>query len=358
MAPRRSLIPDKTSTSARRHVAVLVLGTIAVLAGLWFYFRAHGGQFHWDQFLVTVKTLDPLWMTLAVILVALTYVGRALRWQVLMRPVKPHANVWRILVSTVIGFAAIVLFGRAGEVVRPYLIANKEKVSFSSQLAAWLLERIYDLLIVLLISGYALTQLQSAAASFSPGLQWVLRTGGYIIGGVGVGCLALLIGMRQFSGSAQERVLSALTVLPDKYQQKIEELVRAFASGMESTRTHSFVVLLVFYTLLEWLVIGAVQLCLFRASPATAHLGWTAALTFVGFVAFGSIVQIPGVGGGTQVAAVLVLTEFFGLPLETATGLAIAFWFTTYVTALPAGLWLAFHEGIKISSLRHIEAEV
>src|SRR5436305_995005 len=157
----------------RRHVALLVLGTVALLVGLWWYFRAHGGQFHWDQFLVTVRTLDPYWMSLAVLLIAFTYIGRALRWQVLMRPVKPNANFAQVLVCTVIGFAAIVLFGRAGEVVRPYLIANKEKVSFSSQLAAWVLERIYDLLIVLLISGFALTQLQSGADAFSPALQWV-----------------------------------------------------------------------------------------------------------------------------------------------------------------------------------------
>ena len=48
---------------------------------------------------------------------------------------------------------AIILFGRAGELVRPYLISVKEKVTFSSQLAAWVIERICDLLAALLIFG-------------------------------------------------------------------------------------------------------------------------------------------------------------------------------------------------------------
>ena len=46
-------------------------------------------------------------------------------------------------------------------------------------------------------------------------------------------------------------------------------------------------------------------------------------LIFMGFVSFGSAVQIPGIGGGMQVVAVLVLTELFGVRLELATSFAI-----------------------------------
>ena len=355
-SPRRALISENTSTSKRRHVIVLLAGTLLALAGIGWFLRTKGPQFHWAEFVSTVRGLDPYWMTAAVLLIGLTYVGRALRWQVLMRPVCPHAKFRGILVATTIGFATVVLFGRAGEMVRPYLIASREKVSFSSQLAAWLLERIYDLLVVLLISGFALTQLQGGDAGFSPALQWVLRMGGYIIAGICALCIILLLLVRNFSDSMQKRFLSSVSFLPKHYYEKLEEVVRAFAAGMESTKSHNFVMLLVLYTAAEWIIITGSQVCMFKAAAATAHLGWTDALTFVGFVAFGSIVQIPGVGGGMQVASVLVLTEFFGLPFGTATGLAIAFWITTYVTALPPGLWLAFREGIKISSLRHIEA--
>ncbi len=40
-----------------------------------------------------------------------------------------------MLVATVIGFTAITLFGRAGDLVRPYLIAVKEKVPVTSQIS-------------------------------------------------------------------------------------------------------------------------------------------------------------------------------------------------------------------------------
>ncbi len=316
-----------------------------------------GAHFRWQEFVAIFRQLDARWMTAAVCLIFLTYVGRALRWQVLMRPVKPHPNLKNLLVATAIGFTAIVLFGRAGEVVRPYLIANKEKVSFSSQLAAWFLERIYDLLIVLVIAGFALIQLQGSGDSFSPVLQWVLRMGGYIIAGIGTGCLLLLLMVRHFSGHMQERFLSAITFLPAHYYHRVEQVVRAFAEGMESTKSRGFVMLVLFYTFAEWALIAASQVCMFKAASVTSHLGLQDALTFVGFIAFGSIVQIPGLGGGAQVAGALVLTQFFGLTLEAGTGLAIVFWFTTFVTILPVGLWLAFREGINLKSLRHIETE-
>ena len=61
-------------------------------------------------------------------------------------------------------------------------------------------------------------------------------------------------------------------------------------------------------------------------------------MILLGFVAFGSVVQIPGVGGGMQIATVLVLTEFFGIGLEAASGIALVLWIITFVAIVPIGL--------------------
>ena len=67
------------------------------------------------------------------------------------------------------------------------------------------------------------------------------------------------------------------------------------------------------WSIAEWLLIASCTLCLFHAFRATAAMGWVEVIIFLGFVTFGSIVQIPGIGGGMQVAGVLVLTKFLGL---------------------------------------------
>lgn len=331
---------------------------VLALAALgWFVWHVQKTGFDWGKFRASLSQMDPWWMTLAVICSLLTYPGRALRWRVLIRPVREHPSFWRILDATVIGFTAIVLFGRAGEMVRPYLIAAKEKVSFSSQIAAWLLERVYDLLVVLLIFGFALTQVDGDTTSLGAGLQWVLRTGGYITGFVCLFCVFILLGMRWFSGTLEQRFLDSLTFVPAHYLSRIDQLVRAFSSGVRSTRSGSFTLLIFFYTFIEWLVIFASNYCLFQAFPATADLTAKQTLVYLAFVAFGSAIQIPGVGGGMQVASVLILTEMYGLSLEVATGVSVLIWLATYVIIVPAGILLALREGLNWRKLKGLGAE-
>jgi len=78
----------------------------------------------------------------------------------------------------------------------------------------------------------------------------------------------------------------------------------------------------------------------------------------LGFLAFGGVIQIPGVGGGMQVVAVLVLTELFRLPLEVSSSIALVLWIISFVVVVPPGLLLALHAGIRWSALRQLEPEV
>ena len=153
-------------------LAAAVLGWFA-----WRYGQARG--FEWALFTATFRGLDPAWLGAACFIAWLTYVGRALRWRVLIRPLKSHPNLWNLFTGTAIGFTAIVLFGRPGEMVRPYVIGLKERLSFSSQVATWLVERMYDLMMALLIFGVALSQVKTTGVKVGPGLQWVLSVGGY-----------------------------------------------------------------------------------------------------------------------------------------------------------------------------------
>lgn len=312
--------------------------------------------FEWRRFAGTFAELDPLWLAGAVALVMVSYFGRAVRWEVMLRPICPQASLWRLFTATAIGFTAVVLFGRAGEMVRPYLIACKEGVSFSSQVAAWFLERLYDLLIVLVIFGFALSQVHDTPAKLSPQLEWVLRVGGTAALVLGVVSLFLLLLFRYFSETMQQRLLDALGFLPERYLGRVQKLVTAFAHGISSTRSHLFLTLLVSYTVIEWLVIIGCYFCIFKAFPATSRFSFGDVAVVVGFVSFGSVIQIPGIGGGMQIVAVIVLTELFGVSLEHASGLAVLMWTATFVVIVPIGLLFAFHEGLSWGKLRHLSA--
>jgi hypothetical protein len=82
------------------------------------------------------------------------------------------------------------------------------------------------------------------------------------------------------------------------------------------------------------------------------------AVIFMGVAMAGSTVQIPGVGGGIQIASVLALTEVFGMSVELATSTAILIWVMTFLVALPPALILLVHEGLSWAKLRQLGSEV
>ena len=343
------------SGSRKRAVILgLVLAALLVLA----YFRFRGTSFQWDLFWSNFSRIDWLWLSVSILLMLLSYPGRALRWEAMIRPLGAGVSVRKLTYDTAIGFTAIVLLGRAGELVRPYLISLRAGLPFSTQMAAWLLERIFDLLVVLLLFGFGLTRIPSHGLALGSGLQWVLSVGGYLAVGIGAICILLLVVFRNFSDAGQKRILGGVSFLPEKSYQRIERTLSAFVQGMRSTRNVRLLGLIVLYTVVEWAIIVESYWALFRSFPATSRFIFTDVVVFLGFVAFGSIVQIPGIGGGIQVASIVVLTQIYGVALEAATGVALFIWIVTFVVVVPIGFVCAFHEGIHWRKLRHLPEEV
>ncbi|MEP7364101.1 MAG: lysylphosphatidylglycerol synthase transmembrane domain-containing protein [Acidobacteriota bacterium] len=331
----------------------MLLVVAFMLVNMW-----RGQSFNWLVFGQTFRGMDPLWMLASVMFALSTYWGRALRWKVLIRKQKPDASIRRLFIATAIGFTAIVIFGRPGEMIRPYLIAKKEKLPFSSQVGAWFLERLYDLLMALLIFSIALVQVKSTTVQVGEALSWVLRLGGQAAGALAVVSILLLAIFGLFSQWAEERLRQAAGALPAAVQVRVQGMITSFVQGIQSTSSAKAVMQVLGYSILEWVLIVGCYYCLFLAVPQTAGFSLLDVSIFVGFVAFGSIVQIPGVGGGPQIVSVVILTQLFLVPMEVASGVAILLWLVTFAVIVPFGLLLAVHEGIRITRLGGVVEEL
>lgn len=318
--------------------------------------------FDWQLVRTGVAGLRWNWLALSLIPIFGTYYGRALRWAVFLKPLKAHPSMWRLTSATVIGFTAITLFGRPGEFIRPYLIAKKEGVPVTSQFAAWVLERIFDLLMALLVFAFALTRVRSSGVQVGDKMEWILATGGRIVTAACVLILILILSFRHLAKPLERRITSALRFLPAHHFERLARWISTFVEGVASTRSDTALLLIFFYSTLEWLLIAGCYWCLAKSFPATSTFTVVDILIFLGFVSFGAAVQIPGIGGGMQVVAVLVLTELFGMRLELATAFAFLTWFLTFVAIVPVGLTLALKEGLDwrgtLRDVRRIGEEV
>jgi glycosyltransferase 2 family protein len=348
----------KEASSRRAVPRNLILAVAAIVFILILIaYRTRGPSFRWDLFWNTLDRVEWRWLALSMCLILLSNIGRALRWQVMLRPFGRTLGVWKLTSDTAIGLTAVVLLGRVGEVVRPYLIAVQTGLPLSSQAAAWLLERTLDLLVVLLFFGFALLWVPLHSRHFGPEIRTVLAAGGYIFGATGAVCLFLLFAFRNFKSQARQRVLGALTFLPAERFARAEQTLDAFAQGIDCTRDPRSSLLLLGYTALEWAIIVGSCSALLHGFPMTRQLGAMDVLVLLGFISLGSVVQVPGVGGGMQVATMLALTRIYGIPLEAASGVAVLFWMVSSIAIVPFGFACAFHEGLNWSKLKLLSAK-
>jgi len=96
--------------------SLFFLGLAAISAYL--IYRASAWGFDWSLFVSSLWNIQPAWLAASIVATLLTYVARAFRWQVLLNPLKP-VSMGPLISTNVLGFSAIYLIGRPGELVRP-----------------------------------------------------------------------------------------------------------------------------------------------------------------------------------------------------------------------------------------------
>jgi hypothetical protein len=121
--------------------SVIVFLILALLVYLQY---RHWRTFDWGTFWSQTHRIRKFQVLYAIVLIYAAYTLRAVRWKIFLKPVRPSTTVAEMVSPTLVGFAGLALLGRAGEFIRPYLIARRTNLSFSSQLAVWAVERIFD----------------------------------------------------------------------------------------------------------------------------------------------------------------------------------------------------------------------
>src|SRR5215813_4592991 len=123
--------------------------------GVYLLYRISAWGFDWSLFLSSLKNVQPGWLGASILATMMTYVARAFRWQVLLNPLKP-VRMGPLISTNVLGFSAIYLLGRPGELVRPIWLTRQENIPLTASVATIIVERFLDTLMVIALFGLAL----------------------------------------------------------------------------------------------------------------------------------------------------------------------------------------------------------
>lgn len=354
----RETLLNLGSKTHRRLAGRLWVPGLILLGALGFLFwRARQTGFDPAEFFHAFRQVQWGWILAAWAAGLVSYAGRTARWMVMLRPLAPAARHRDVLSATLIGYTAIYLFGRPGELVRPWLIARSTGASLPSQFAALLLERVYDSLLILAFFGYALASTIQLHPWAGPQIRWLVAKGGWIIGITGSLCLVTLVLLQRWAPRYEHRIIYALGFLRAHHHERAAALVRSALEGLRVTGSASAVAQLLFWSVVEWSIIFACFRLMLNAFPETSGLSTSQVLAYIGFVAIGSVIQVPGVGGGFQVASVLVTTELFRVPLEAAASVALLNWVIAVASAAPLGVLFALREGLRWHQLSRLQTE-
>jgi len=296
---------------------------------------------------VAAARLDFLLLALA--LTCGTYLVRAERWQYLLAPLGPtrFSTVFR---TTVIGFAAsAVLPARAGEVIRPYLLARREGLSVTAAFATIVVERILDLVAVLLLMAAFLLWFDPGLESRDSAVFQAIRFGGLAMAPVAVGTLVVMFLMAGHPERLHAWVLKIEAILPARIAATIARLAQTFAEGFAVVRSPVRLVAAIAWSLVMWIAIAA---GLWAVSVAFGiAMPFTGAWLMLAPIVVGVAVPTPGGVGGFHEAYRIGATGFFGADNDIAVGAAIVLHAISVVPVIIIGLLFIVQDGLKLGGM-------
>jgi glycosyltransferase 2 family protein len=301
------------------------------------------------------READPWLLAGVALATVLTYVARSWRWGYLLSPVVrvPFGDLFS---ATAVGFMTGLVIPRAGEVVRPCLVSRRHGVSTATAFASIIMERLVDLMTVVLLFGVYLYVLPTPAAQTTGPLLGMLKAGGALAGLGALAVLGLLLALHLRAERALQFAERLLRPLPARLARPLVGALRSFAGGLAVLQASPRHLLAIAgQSVLVWL---AIALGLYWNNLAFGlRLPFHATFLLLGFLTVGVAVPTPGMVGGFHEAYLLALTEAFGVDKHTAAAAGIAAHAFTNIPVLLLGLLFLGREGLSMGKVARMSQQ-
>ena len=331
----------------------LFAGLVIIALALYFAFRGVSI----NELTDALMKADYYYLIPAIAIVIISFYVRALRWRFLVGTVK-EVKTAHLFSPLMIGFMANMLPARAGEFIRAYLLSRKERISFSASFATIFIERLFDLVMVLLMLVWVLLFMPDAFSSgdLAGSFQMVDKVRIF-----GITSLALCLFIFIFSALLQYKHELALKIvgvfmkpLPDTWKEKILGMVHSFSDGLKIMKDRRGFIATIFLSIVIWALFVFTYYPIYLAFGIESELPVMSSLLILCLTVavFITVAPTPGFLGSYHLGCVAVLHGIFGIQKAVALSYGIVAWIVAMGSTVIIGALFALKENISLGEVQ------
>lgn len=331
----------------------LAAGFIIIIFSLYYAFNDVSAS----EIIKALNSIRYIYILPAVLMVAVSFLFRALRWRYLIASFK-KVKTSNLYSPLMIGLMGNMLPARAGEFIRAYLLSKKEGISYSASFATIFIERLFDLFFVLLLLAWVLF-FESAIfphgdSGIKSGIMEYMIKFGWISFGLCMLILLFSVFLQYRNQQAMELIKFFIKPLPIKWGEKIISVVNSFSEGLKILRDKRGFTAAVLLSFLICVVIILTFYFLYLAFDLDTKLPVLSSLILLCLVVdiFVALFPTPGFLGSFHAACVAALHGVFNISKAIALSYGIVSWLVFMGFTVVVGVFFALKDNISIGAFQ------
>jgi len=332
---------------------LFIVGLMVSIICSWLFVR----KIDWSSLGVAFSEAKYIYIFPTIIIMFATIYIRTIRWEVLISPVK-KVSVLNLFSVNMIGFMANnVLPARLGEFIRPVMVARKEKIGVSASFATVAIERVFDILGIIVIASLLFCFLPSDTSQNTNSLAVIhqLKKWSAIMAFLGICAIAILFLLSLYPQKAGAVFEKLLFVFPHNLRDKLVNLLHSFISGLQVFDHKTKLLWVGMLSIVIWLLNAAsIYVLCYSFDIGLSYAG--SCFVTVCLALAVALPQAPGFIGVFHIATQKSL-DVFGIGLSSAQSFAILLWAVSFIPVTLAGLLFLWREGISLGEISHYDEE-
>jgi glycosyltransferase 2 family protein len=275
-------------------------------------------------------------------------VVRALRWRYLLDPIG-QTRFGPLLKATILGFAALAFLpARAGDVLRPYLVARSERLNVASVMATVVMERALDLIAVLTLLA-AFVWVFDGRTILPPALLAPIEASATVAAAIVIGLMVVMWTLATHPERIGRLVMRSDRLLPARMAHALSNLARTFSEGFAVARKPRDLAIAFVWSFPLWFSIAFQAWLITRAFGILIPV--SASFLVQAMLVIGVAMPTPGAVGSFHEAYRIAATSFFGAPNSAAVSAALVLHAVSFLTSLLPGAVIMAMDGLSLSGL-------